>query len=79
MGGFLLPKCRYGGMDITQHREQATTKYDLPHRFEHDRESAHEGLCKCGGELLDSLHSVEALRHPETAEHNNTLVTEKGI
>lgn len=66
-------------MTNTQHREQATTKYDLPHAFDHDRENAVEGLCKCGGELLSSLHSVEHLRHPETAEHGNTLVTEKGI
>jgi len=65
-------------MTNTQHREQATTKYDLPHAFDHDRENAHEGLCKCGGELLDTLHFVEHLRHPETALHDKLLTTEKG-
>jgi hypothetical protein len=63
-------------MTNTQHREQATTKYDLPHKFEGASTLA---ACVCGLRHGDTIHDVEAACHPETAQHGNVLVTEKGI
>ncbi len=59
------------------HRERATSKYDLPHKFEGANALA---ASLCGLRHGDLIHDVQAASHPEVAAAGYAgFQTEKGI